>query len=402
MLPIQLQNILQSLSSQEWVKTLTSNCKLYLVGGCVRDSFLGKPIKDIDIIAEGITLEEIKNTLQPFGRVGIHGESFSVLVFKPKKHKGEPYEIAIPRIDRKTGKKHTDFEVITDGIDINTDLKRRDFTINSIAVNIENKKLLDPFNGLRDLKLKILRATDKQAFVEDPLRIIRGIQFASRFGFEIEPQTLELMQKNSHLVKNISGERIFEELEKILNKKGDTNLALNLLHKTGVDKALFDKKMLTYESELEKLDPISFYYVLGLLGDVNPSKFIKTKLRGDNNTIKNVKTLDNIFKSLTTIDNDEDLKYMLFKAFNLAPEVMNSVILPGEVDEIIIQMSTKKIPMTWGDIEITGDDIQNVGGIKEGPEIGLFKEKILRDALMNRFQWNNREKSLAYLKKILF
>ncbi|HPI82434.1 MAG TPA: hypothetical protein PK122_04345, partial [Candidatus Paceibacterota bacterium] len=196
--------------------------------------------------------------------------------------------------------------------------------------------------------------------------------------------------------------RIFEELMKVLDKGGDTQLALDLLHQTDVDVALFDKKMLKYDQGFEHLDPTSFFYVLGLLGDVNPADFLKKRLRGDNRLEKNVRVLDRIFEMLPRMVEDEDLKYMLSKAFTAAPEVMDAVILPDEVDEIVLQMRTMKIPMNEGDIKIGGEDIKRIGQLKEGPEIGFIKEKILRDALMNRFNWKDRDKSLEYLQNLLY
>ena len=243
MIPINLKKILLNLKSLEWINPILRSANVYIVGGSIRDAFLGKSIKDIDLIVEGLPLIKIQELLRPYGKVDIVGESFSVIKFKPKGFKGEPYDIATPRMDRKIGQGHKGFEIITDGVDLLTDLKRRDFTINSMAANVDTMELVDPFNGLNDLNNNILRAVDKNAFAEDPLRILRGIGFASRLGFTIEPKTLKLMQENAHLIKEISGERIFEELIKILKKGGDTGLALILLNETNVDKALFNKKI---------------------------------------------------------------------------------------------------------------------------------------------------------------
>lgn len=402
MIPQKLKEILTNLKSLDWLKQILQIANVYVVGGTIRDAFLGKPMKDIDLIVEGLSLEKIKDLIRPYGKVDIVGESFSVIKFKPSGFQGEPYDIATPRMDRKIGKGHKGFEIITDGIDILTDLKRRDFTINSIAVNIKNNELVDPFNGIKDIDSQLLRATDERAFIEDPLRILRGIQFAARFDFSIEPNTMKLMKQNSKLIKEISGERIFDELMKILNKKGNTSLALNLLNKTGVDKALFDKEMLIYgTNDFKNLDPISFFYVLGLLGNVNPANFLKKRLKGDSKLEDGVRTLDNIITLLPKVSDEEDLKFMLFKAFNKSPKVMDAVILPAETYEIVYDMRMNKIPVTEDDIQIRGEDIMKIGNLKEGPEIGFIKERILRDALMNRFNWRNKDDSLEYLVNLL-
>jgi tRNA nucleotidyltransferase/poly(A) polymerase len=401
-LPKKLEIILESLRDQDWIQNLNSIGDTYIVGGCVRDAFRGEKIKDIDLIVDGTTMDMILEELIPFGRVDQVGESFAVIKFRPRGYIGEDFDIAVPRVDRKTGTGHKGFTVETDGVDLFDDLKRRDFTVNAIAVKVDNGRVVDPYSGQQDIKNRLLRAVDPNAFVEDPLRILRGIQFSARFGYSIVPQTLNLMKSNSHLIKEITGERIFDELMKILNKDGDTQLALDLIYKTDVDLALFDKKISHYNKGLAHLDTISFFYVLGLLGDVEPEVFLKKRLKGDSKLEKNVKVLNTIFKRLPEISDDEDLKYMLFRAFSVAPDVMEAVILPEEVSDIVLQMRTGKIPIDEDSISITGDDIKTIGGIQEGPEIGSIKRRIIRDALMNRFAWNNRKKSLDYLKTLFY
>lgn len=399
-LPDQLIDILNYLRGQNWIQALNSIGDTYMVGGCVRDAFRGQKIKDIDLIIEGTSMDAILDELRPFGRVDQVGESFAVIKFRPIGHTGEDFDIAVPRVDRKIGSGHKGFSVETEGVNLQDDLLRRDFTINAIAVKVDNGRLVDPYSGLDDLKARVLRAVDDIAFIEDPLRILRGIQFASRFGYRITNGTLRLMKENAHLIKEISGERIFDELMKVLNKQGDTQLALDLIYQTDVDLALFDKKMLKYDNGFQRLDPISFFYVLGLLGDVEPEVFLKKRLRGDNNLERNVKVLNHIFKMLPKTQEEEDLRYMLFKAFAVAPEVIHAVILPEEVNDIIRDMLNKKIPMSEDKIMIAGEDIKMIGNVGEGPEVGAIKQRIIRDALMNRFNWRDRNQSLEYLEKL--
>ena len=212
MLPLRLKNIVLFLNTKPFIKELQLVSNVYIVGGCVRDGFLDKNIKDIDLIVEGLPMEQIKSILKKYGKVDIVGQSFAVIKFSTEGFT-EAIDIAVPRIDKKIGTGHKGFKVITDGVNIIEDLKRRDFTINSIAVNIATKEIVDPFNGLEDLKNGLIKATNPKAFIEDPLRILRGIQFASRFSFAIDYDTLELMKQNAHLIKEISGERILEEFK---------------------------------------------------------------------------------------------------------------------------------------------------------------------------------------------
>lgn len=400
-LPNQLQEVIDELKTQEWVQKLAKNAEVYVVGGIVRDAFLGKESKDVDLIVDGLSIDGILKILKPHGRASLEGESFSVVKFRPQGWEGEDYDIAIPRVDKKTGSGHKGFEVVTDGVTIEDDLLRRDFTINSMAVNVMSEELLDPFYGLGDIKKKVLRATDPNAFVEDPLRIIRGIQFASRFGFDIEPETLELMKENSHLIKEISGERIHDEFMKILRKGGDTQRAINLIHQTGADEALFDEKMLHYEDVLDNLDDISFLFVLGLLGKVDPYDFYMKRLKGNVKMGKSIKALDKILLEWEQLS-DEEKRYLLMKTMDKTPEVADAELIPTEARKIISQMKAGKIPMTSKDVPITGDDIMEIFQIPKSQKVGDILEEVRKAALMNEFNWKSREDSLDYVKNLAY
>lgn len=404
MLPRRLQNIIENLRSQAWVLLLIKKGKLFLVGGSVRDAYRDEEVKDIDLIVEGISMEDIKTILSSFGRVDIVGESFAVIKFRPKGHEGEDYDIAVPRTDRKIGEGHKDFVVETKGVTIADDLKRRDFTINSIAIDIKTGNIIDPFDGLVDIRHKVLRATDKEAFIEDPLRILRGIQFAARFGYSIDLTTMELMRENSHLIKNITGERIMDELMKIVKKDGNTQIAFHLLHETDVDRALFGRKMLHYLEGIEYLDAVSFFYLLGLFGWVDdPADFVRTRLKGEARLEKDVRNLDKMFVKLHQLHEEEDLKFFLSKLFSESPAIMDAVIIPDEVDKVVLQMRLAKIPKSLRDIMVDGNDVMTISQNKiQGKKVGEILDRVLRDALMNRFKWNDRRDSMEYLAQIIY
>jgi len=401
MIPYELQQITSDLRKEPWIQEITRNADVYVVGGSVRDAYLGKPMKDIDLIVDGLSINGILKILKKYGRANLEGESFSVIKFKPKGYEGEDYDIAVPREDRKIGKGHKGFQVVTDDVTVDQDLERRDFTINSMAVDVMDDTLMDIFGGLDDLQDKLLRATDTTAFSEDPLRILRGIQFAARFGFEIEPETMKLMQKHAHEVKEIAGERIYDEFQKILNKEGDTQLAMDLLHKTGVDEALFDQKMLHYEEGMDHLDPVSFYYILGLTGNVDPYEFYMKKLKGsDKQKVGTaIKVLDNLLLKWESAD-EEEKKYMTMKAVTKVPRIADIALTPGEMDDIVLDMRTMKIPMNPKDVPVDGDEVQAIFGIPKGEEVGKILERVRRDALMNKFNWKDKEATLDYVSKL--
>lgn len=398
-LPSELRKILKNLQKQDWIKVLSEHAEIYVVGGSVRDAFTGKPMKDIDLIVDGLSLGGIQKRLQPFGKISLVGESFSVIKFRPDGHTGEDFDIAVPREDRKVGEGHKGFEIVTDGVDIMGDLRRRDFTINSMAVNVLTEEFLDPFNGKKDLDNKLIRATDKNAFIEDPLRILRGIQLSARFDFDIEKGTKELMKQNSGLITQITGERILEEFQKILLKSGNTQRAFNLIHETDLDLALFDKKMIHYDKGFDNLDYVSFYYILGVVGNVDPTRFYVNRLKGETKTAKAITMLDNILDKWHSLHEDEDKKYVIFKALQKSPEVSQSVLLPKDAKKIIKEMKSGKIPAIPQDIAINGNDIMLLLNIK-GEQVGFIKERIERDALMNKFDWKDRDTCIEYVQKI--
>jgi tRNA nucleotidyltransferase/poly(A) polymerase len=400
-LPIKLQHIISALRDEEWIEALDTLGDTFLVGGCVRDAYRNKPVKDIDLIVDGASMDDILEILKPFGRVDEVGESFAVIKFRPVGHTGEDYDIAVPRIERKTGTGHKGFAIQTRGVGLFDDLRRRDFTVNAIAVKVNDTYIADPYDGLTDIQRGVLRAVDPNAFIEDPLRILRGIQFAARFDYTIEPNTLALMKKHSHLIKEVSGERIFDELMKPLSKGGNTQVVFDLLYKTDVDIALFGRKIPQYEEGFDRLDAPSFFYVLGLLGGVEPDKFLKSRLKGDRRLEKAVKVIRDIFTFTDNRSDEEDLRYLIFRAFSVSPEALDAVILDKKVHEIVDLMRSGHIPLSEDDIKISGDDIKTIGSLKEGPEVGMAKRRVIRDALMNRFKWNNRQDSLEYLQELL-
>lgn len=183
----------------------------YFVGGCVRDFIMGMTPNDIDIIVVGCEKQELLDLLKKYGKPDLVGESFAVIKFH---HKGEIYDIATPRTEKKTEKGHKGFEVISNkNITLEMDLFRRDITINSIAMDLDGN-FIDPFGGINDIKNKIIKITNPDAFSDDPLRILRSIRFCGRFGFKIDKNTINMMTKHKDDIKELSTERIRDEFKK--------------------------------------------------------------------------------------------------------------------------------------------------------------------------------------------
>ncbi|MCL1078160.1 multifunctional CCA addition/repair protein [Parashewanella spongiae] len=206
--------------------------KIYLVGGAVRDALLTLPVKDKDYLVIGSTPKEmLKLGYQQVGK------DFPVFLH-PKTHD----EYALARTERKTGVGYDGFSCdASNSVTLEEDLLRRDLTINAIAQD-EHGKLHDPYNGVIDLKNKVLRHVS-DAFIEDPLRVLRVARFAARFshlGFTIAPETLTLMIQlsSSGELSELSAERIWQETEKALSYD-QPQVYFETLNQCGALKALF-------------------------------------------------------------------------------------------------------------------------------------------------------------------
>ena len=182
--------------------------KLYKVGGCVRDSLMGKEPRDIDWLVVGATPQHLAD----LGYIQV-GADFPVFLHPQTKD-----EYALARKERKTGLGHKGFETRFDpSVTVEEDLSRRDLTINAIAQDAETGEFIDPFGGRDDLRSGVLRHVS-EAFSEDPLRILRLARFQARTGFDIHPSTEELCSRLSAegALRELSVERVCSELRKLL------------------------------------------------------------------------------------------------------------------------------------------------------------------------------------------
>jgi tRNA nucleotidyltransferase (CCA-adding enzyme) len=179
-----------------------------VVGGWVRDRLLRRPSKDVDVEVFGLDGDALRTTLEGFGSVNAVGESFTV-------YKVAGIDVALPRRDSKTGRGHRGFTVVGDPhMSVAEAARRRDFTINAISLDPLTGEYLDPFGGRVDLDRRTLRAVDATRFADDSLRVLRAVQFAARFEFELEARTAELCRRIP--LDDLPAERIWGEWEKLL------------------------------------------------------------------------------------------------------------------------------------------------------------------------------------------
>ena len=213
---------------------IEAGAEIYEVGGPVRDRLMGLSTKDHDILCRKLPVERICRLLRPLGKVATVGKSFGVIKFSPQRQTGLEIDIALPRRERSTGRGHRDFDVAFDpDLPVEEDLGRRDFTINAMAMSLTDGRIIDPFGGKEDVAARILRQVFPKAFEEDPLRLLRAIQFATRFHLSIEPQTWESMRAHAHLIATVSGERISQELMKLLTAR-KPSVGFDLMSASGI------------------------------------------------------------------------------------------------------------------------------------------------------------------------
>ena len=205
--------------------------RAFFVGGCVRDKIAGIANKDIDIEVHGLKPEKLEQILGQVGRWKTMGTSFGIYSMI-----GCHLDIAMPRTERTTGRGHRDFRVFVDPyLGPEAAARRRDFTVNALMEDVLTGKIFDAFGGRRDLERGILRHVDEKTFAEDPLRVLRGAQFAARFDFSIADETVELCKTMD--LSALPGERVEGELEKAFLKAEHPSgffLALRRMEQLGV------------------------------------------------------------------------------------------------------------------------------------------------------------------------
>jgi tRNA nucleotidyltransferase (CCA-adding enzyme) len=203
-----------------------------LVGGCVRDDLMGAEPKDWDVEVYGVAPEELREILEIFGPVNAVGEAFTVYKV------GEHLDVSMPRRERKVARGHKGFAVEGDpDMSFEEAARRRDFTINAIMKDVLTGEIVDCFGGREDIENKILRAVSREFFGEDSLRVLRAAQFAARFEFDIDAETVALCRAID--LSDLPKERIWGELEKLLLKAEKPSIGLKWLYDLGVVDQLF-------------------------------------------------------------------------------------------------------------------------------------------------------------------
>jgi tRNA nucleotidyltransferase/poly(A) polymerase len=448
------------------------NLVAYVVGGSVRDSFIGKDSKDLDLIITGTPMDDLEIIFSKYGKVDKVGASFGVLKFTPPG--GEEIDIAIPRTEKQQNKlsivykgeeitiqyNETDsslqssknnkitkisgednsnyfinvladsgfnvidnvvyapfekiksflegnlgvtkvkklsgyqnFDVKSDHtLPIEKDLYRRDFTINSIARDVDGN-LIDPFGGVEDLKNKIIRLTNPDAFSDDPLRMLRAVQFAARFNFTIEPETFRAIKENATKIKEITPKRILIEFDKIVSK-GDPYVGAKLLINTGLYENMFDSPFSGNLSAFKKVKTNGefIFWLLNSITD-NPSIFYKNKLEGENLVEKEIQALSLLYNPKKP-ENKFEKRIVYNQIYRIYPKVLESYFTELILGEVLMDFNSDEYPKTTKELAVTGPDLIKIG--LKGKELTAGLNYLLGAVYYDRVI-NEKESLLEYI-----
>lgn len=378
--------------------------EMFVIGGPVRDRVLGVEPKDIDFLVRKLTLEQIASAIRGIGKADEVGKSFGVVKGTVD---GAVFDFAIPRTrEVKTGVSHTAFAVETDPLaPVEADVNRRDFTWNAMAVPLRDfiagdmSGLIDPTGGMADLKAGVLRAvgnpTDR--FTEDPLRMLRAIQFATRMGFVIETETFMAIRKLAPMLKTVSGERILEEFKKAWTKgKADSEVFITLLETTGVGKLLFGEDFAPQPVMLD------FGMPLKDSEDVAAARMVAFFLKGGDVAVMKPEAIHVKFLEVAkkTFFTDEAPFTFIGNMKPLLP-ILFAVAL--ELDEGVAEKVRKMMdtPLTAKELAVSGEQIIKFLAIAPGKVIGEAQRGML-SALWDGKIENTREELFQFAQRSFF
>lgn len=243
---------------------------VFVIGGYVRDAILGRNSKDVDFVVLGSGIELAQKVA---GKLGNNTEAKYFKNFGTAMVRYKNWILEFVGARKESYRKNSRKPIVENGT-LEDDQNRRDFTINAMSVSLQKEnygELYDPFNGLKDIKNKIIRTPldPDITFSDDPLRMMRAIRFATQLGFKIEPETLEAIKKNKNRISIVSKERITDELNKIILADRPST-GFKLLDKTGLLKIIFPQMAALKGVEIidNKGHKDNFYHTLEVLDNV--------------------------------------------------------------------------------------------------------------------------------------
>jgi len=407
--------------------------RVYTVGGTVRDELLERPGKDVDLLVTGLPQAELIRLLRQQGRVQLTGRAFGVIKFTPRRWDGPPIDIALPRTEVSTGVGHREFDVSFDHtLPIETDLGRRDFTINAVAMELATGHMIDPFGGRQDLTDRLLRQVSDRAFPEDPLRMLRGIQLAARFHLTVETATYQAMTTHAASITTVAPERIAEELRKLFQADApsggfrlmrDTGLLSHILPE--IDASICDgvfTRTLNHLDAIQQGEELTYRGHLDLLlAALLQSSPSPESARDRLDTLRMTMIgadLDRITAlirhssfEIPTLETDSVLRHF---AYQIGPETALMVFdlrladrlanQPGEPTHDVQSLRHRlqreidcQVPFSVKGLAVDGHDLQQLG-ISPGPHMGQLLHRLLHRVLDDPSQ-NTRDALLTLVRQ---
>ncbi len=363
-----------------------------IVGGCVRDSLLGKTPNDYDITTDA-TPDELREIFADVRTVdtGIKHGTLTVII------NSESYEVTTYRVDGEyTDNRHPDSVSFTWRLD--EDLSRRDFTVNAMCYN-PSDGLTDRFDGVGDLSRRIIRAVGdpERRFTEDALRILRALRFAATLDFAIERDTALAIRKTAHLMTRVSRERIYTEWKKLISGVAAYRILSEFLDVISVVIPELSEARLPSEEPFNCSN--GNIRELSLLADASLFKSAMQSLRCDNEHLNfGVCVLENIDSRIET---ERDVHRLLARCgVDASRAVLQLAVilrgLPSELISVPERLAADGACYRISDLKISGNDLIEIG--YRGREIGDALKELLCAVVEGRVE-NNRLELMRFVAK---
>ena len=385
-------------------KLNNNGAKVIIIGGFIRDSLLNIRSDDIDIEVYNISsFKKLENILKEFGSVNSVGKSFGVCKLKVENFF---LDFTLPRTDSKIASGHSGFDIkIEKNIDFIDAARRRDFSMNAIGYDVSTKTILDPFNGVNDLKDKVLKMVDAKTFIEDPLRVLRAIQFCSRFDLEMDKELYLLCQRmvEENSLNELAKERIYEEIKKNLLKSKKPSLGFELLKKLGALKYFSHLEFKQEEDWLISMQAIDNIASLNIANKklieslmlaaicykFNASEiesFVFT-LSNDKSLLNSIITLENNLKIVKNFNSKDISNYVIYKlATRVNIEELCILLNSMNVSTNDIYLKAKKLNVLNKKMPafLRGRDLIEAG-LKPSPNFSIILDTAYEAQIHNEF-----------------